>query len=124
MKKASLFLLITFYFFAGLNHFLEPEFYLPLIPNYLIFPELLNYLSGAIEIVLAIALVFLITRKLAVYGILILLFLFVPDQLYFIAQGNCFNDNFCLPSWVSWLRLLLIHPLLLYWAWSHKNTKL
>lgn len=122
MKKASLYTLIGFYFFAGLNHFLFPAIYLSLIPDYLPFPEMLNYISGALEITLAISLIFLRSRKLAVYGIICLLILFIPAHLYFIDQGNCFDASFCLPAWVSWLRLLLIHPLLIYWAWSNRNN--
>ncbi|MEQ8624344.1 MAG: hypothetical protein RJQ00_05800 [Vicingaceae bacterium] len=122
MKKASLIALIAFYFFAGLNHFLVSNLYLPLIPEYLPYPNLLNYLSGALEIGLAIGLFFLRSRKIAVYGIIFLLILFIPAHLFFIEQGNCFNASFCLPAWVSWLRLLLIHPLLIYWAYSHRNN--
>lgn len=122
MKKASLFALIAFYFFAGLNHFLVPDIYLSLIPDYLPFPNLLNFLSGILEIGLAIGLFFLRSRKLAVYGIILLLILFIPAHLYFIDQGNCFITSFCLPAWVSWLRLLLIHPLLIYWAYSQRNN--
>jgi len=122
MKKASLFVLIAFYFFAGLNHFVVPEFYLPLIPDYLPFPKALNLLSGALEIAFAVGLLFSRSRNLAIYGILLLLILFIPAHLYFINQGNCFDGYFCIPAWVSWMRLLLIHPVLLFWAWSHRHN--
>ena len=36
-------LLIAFYFFAGSYHFINPESYYPLIPDYLLYPELINY---------------------------------------------------------------------------------
>lgn len=43
-----------FYIVAGFNHFINPEFYLALIPPYLPFHELINVLSGVIEVGLGI----------------------------------------------------------------------
>ena len=45
----------AFFVIAGLNHFRDPGFYLPLIPDYLPFPEVLNVLSGVLEVVLGAA---------------------------------------------------------------------
>ena len=122
MKRISLLFLIGFYFLAGINHFMAPTFYLPLIPDYFSFPKLVNFLSGLLEVLFAIGLVFSKTRKQAVYGIILLLILFIPAHLYFISKGNCFDGYFCIPAWTSWMRLLLIHPILIYWAWSQRNT--
>ena len=46
LKRINLFLLSGFYVFAGANHFINPEFYLGLIPEYLPFPDLINTISG------------------------------------------------------------------------------
>jgi HAMP domain-containing protein len=27
----------------------------------------------------------------------------------------------CVPMWVAWLRLFLIHPLLIWWVWQARN---
>lgn len=111
-------LLIAFYFFAGSYHFINPESYYPLIPDYLPYPELINYLSGFIEIMLAICVSIPKTRLLAVNGIILILIAFIPSHIYFITEGGCMSDSLCVPVWVAWVRLIFIHPLLIYWAWS------
>lgn len=114
--------LIGFYLVAGIYHFINPEFYLGLIPDYLPYPEFINYLSGFLEIGLALGVALPKTRMLAVKGIIVLLVLFIPSHVYFIQIGSCVETAFCISPWISWVRLLLIHPLLLLWAWAVRKT--
>lgn len=122
MKKYSFIVLIFFYFLAGLNHFITPDFYLPLIPDYLPFPDYINYIGGALEVLFSLLLIYPKSRKIAVYGIVLLLFAFIPSHIYFISESNCFEGYFCIPSFISWFRLLIIHPILVLWAWSFRNS--
>ncbi|MBO3116535.1 hypothetical protein J4050_07245 [Winogradskyella sp. DF17] len=123
MIKLLRVILIGFYLFAGSYHFINPEFYYDLIPDYLPFPEFINYTSGVLEIILALGVIFSKTRFLAVKGIIILLILFIPSHVYFIHLGSCIEDGLCVPQWLGWIRLLIIHPLLLLWAWAVRKTK-
>lgn len=116
-------LLISFYAFAGSYHFINPEFYYGLIPDYLPFPEFINYASGVLEIGLAIGVAIPKTRRRAVIGIIVLLVLFIPSHIYFIAVGSCVENNLCVAPWIAWVRLLLIHPVLIYWAWAVRKTE-
>lgn len=119
----SLALLVIAYFAAGLNHFRMPAFYYPLIPDYLGNKELLNALSGIAEMVLAIGLVFTKSRRWAAWGIIALLIAFLPAHIWFIQKGGCLDPNgLCVPVWVAWVRLLVIHPLLILWAWYHTRS--
>lgn len=115
-------LLIMFYAFAGSYHFINPEFYYPLIPDYLPYPEFINYSSGFFEILLAIGIAIPKTRLLAVKAIIVLLVLFIPSHVYFITEGGCMSASLCVPLWVAWVRLIIIHPLLILWAWSIRKT--
>jgi uncharacterized membrane protein len=117
MKKYLRLFLIGFYLFAGLNHFISPEFYSGLIPDYLPFPEAINYLSGVLEIFLAIGVAIPKFRTMAGRGIILLLVLFIPSHIYFIQIGSCVEAGLCVSPWIAWLRLMLIHPLLIFWAW-------
>ena len=116
-KKISLYVLIGFFLFAGVYHFVNPELYLPLIPKYFPMPEVINWVSGIFEILLAVGLLPLKTRKPASLGIIILLIAFIPSHVYFIQIGSCLESSLCVAPWVAWIRLLVIHPLLIYWAW-------
>ena len=107
----------TFYLLAGANHFFNAEFYLPLIPDYLPIPILLNILVGLIELSLG-ALVFIPSyTSIATRGIVVLLIVLVPSHIYFIQIGSCVPDGLCVPVWFAWVRLIGVHPILALWAW-------
>lgn len=104
-----------FYFVAGLNHFVQPEFYLQMMPPYLPFPEALNFLSGAAESVLGLLLLFGATRRWAAWGIILLLIAIFPANLYMYQSGGA-------QFGVSDLALLLRLPMqfvLIWWAWLY-----
>jgi uncharacterized membrane protein len=121
MKQLSSLLLGFFYLLAGVNHFWHPDFYLPLIPSYLPQPELLNYAIGVIEIILGAGVLYNNTRKYACHGIIALLVLFIPSHIWFIQKGGCMSESLCVPVWVAWVRLLLVHPFLIWWAYTSKK---
>ena len=117
IKKGSLYLQAGFYTLAGVNHFVHPEFYLPLIPDYLPWHSILNAGSGLMEIISGLALIPSQTRKLAGYLLVALLVLFVPSHIHFLQMGSCVKGGLCVAPWISWLRLLSVHPLLIFWAY-------
>ena len=118
LKKANLFLLSGFYVLAGVNHFINPDFYYPLIPDYLPFHEAINYISGVAEILLGIGVLVNKTRSLSSYLLVAMLVCFIPAHVYFLQIGSCIESGLCVPEWISWTRLLVIHPLLIVWALS------
>lgn len=117
MKKIALYVQSVFYLAAGINHFRKPEVYYGLIPPYFSWHETINVTAGLAEIVLGFLLLFNTTRRWASYGIIVMLLLFIPSHIYFIQMDSCIPPGLCFPQWVGWLRLLLIHPILIGWAW-------
>jgi uncharacterized membrane protein len=113
MKKVFTYFFAIFMMVAGLNHFLNPDFYLPLIPPYLPWPEAVNMLSGVLELAAGAGLLLAGTRRVAALGIAAMMLAFVPAHVYFVQIGSCIPDGLCVPAWLGWLRLLLIQPLLL-----------
>jgi len=122
-RQISLWVMIAVYLAAGINHFTMPEFYYPLIPDYLGNKSTLNILSGIAEIAGAVGLMIPATRKWAAYGIVAILIAFLPTHIYMItdAEKVAFEGK-TLPVWIAWVRLLVIHPVLIGWAWWHRNT--
>lgn len=115
--------MIAVYLAAGINHFTMPDFYYPLIPDYLGHKPLLNNLAGIAEITAAIGLMFPATRRWAILGIIALLIAFLPTHIYMITDTEKLPfDGAALPVWAAWVRLLVIHPVLIGWAWWHRNT--
>jgi len=124
-KKTIIHALAYFFLAAGINHFIAPEFYLPLIPPFFSYPELINVLSGIGEILLGLGIMYFPTRSRAAWGIVILLIAFIPSHVYFIEIGSCIENGLCVPEWVGWFRLLIIHPILIFWAyWVAKHPKI
>jgi uncharacterized membrane protein len=116
-KRWARLTLAAFYVAAGINHFWHPEFYRPLIPDYLPWNDWINTLSGVAEITLGIFVLPAATRKIAAYAIIAMLIAFIPSHLYFIQLGGCIPEGLCVPEWVGWVRLIIVHPLLIGWVW-------
>ncbi len=122
-RQLGLWLMIAVYLAAGINHFVMPDFYYPLIPSYLGNKPFLNTLAGFAEITGAIGLMINATRKWAVYGIIAMLLAFLPTHIYMITDADKVQfDGIKLPVWAGWIRLIIIHPILIGWAWWHRNT--
>jgi uncharacterized membrane protein len=116
-KKALLYSFIILYAIAGILHFLIPEVYLEAIPDWLGNKMLVNYTAGIVEISVALLAFFSKTRKTAGIITMAMLLAFSISHVYFLQNGSCAGD-FCIPSWIGWMRLLIIHPLLIFWAWK------
>ena len=117
VKTFFLVLLIMLYVFAGINHFWHPAFYLRLIPRYLPNHALVNMIAGGAELVFGIMLIFPRLRKWAAYGIIAMLVAFIPSHVYSISLAGCSTNEWCTPLAISWVRLFVIHPFLIAWAW-------
>ena len=121
LKRISLVLLIVLYIVAGVNHFIHPAAYYPIIPPYLPYPTYINSVSGTMEIVLGILLVFHKTRRIAAIGLVILLTLFIPAHVYMIQKGGCMSETMCWPAWAAWVRLFPLQFVLMLWAWYNRK---
>lgn len=121
--KIGFIALVVFYVFAGMNHFINSDFYLPLIPDYFIYKSAINCVSGTLEVLLGLGLLYVPTRKYMVIGIILMLIAFIPSHWHFIKVGACLDHSICVPIWIAWVRLIVIHPLLILWAWKYRNFK-
>jgi len=115
--------LILFYLYAGANHFINPSFYLPIIPPYLLeWSNVVNILSGVVEVLLALLLVPKSTRTKAGIGIIIMLLAFIPSHIYFIQKGEFMIGSVMFNPLKSSIRLFIGQPLLILWAyWASKS---
>jgi uncharacterized membrane protein len=110
MKRYLLYLMAVLYVLAGVNHFWHPDGYLKIIPHFLPWPKALNYLTGALEALFGLLLLFRVTRSLAAWGLIILLILIFPANIQ-MAVDYKQEDHSLL--WLAYLRLPL--QLVLIW---------
>ena len=96
----------VFYINVGIKHFIEPEWFLYIIPPYLSYIDLeLVYISGLFEIALGILLLFKKYRKIASYGIILLLIAVYPANIY-LAFNELPQQQIGISSFAaSWVRL-------------------
>ena len=119
-KKISLFILVAGYFIAGVNHFYNPQSYYHIIPSYLPFPVVLNILAGFFEILFALMLMWTKMRRVASYGIILLLIVFLPIHITMLFNAPLMLGDLYVTPTLAWIRLLL-QPVLMLWAWWHRN---
>ncbi|MCM4154615.1 hypothetical protein [Gramella sp. AN32] len=110
-----LYLMSIMYIIAGIMHFIKPKMYLRIMPRYLPAHKFLVLLSGAAEIILGIALLFSQTKNVAIYGIILMLLLFLLVHFYMLSSEKAAAG---LPKWILWLRLPL-QFILIGWAWFY-----
>ena len=82
IKLISKFLLAVFMIVAGGMHFLNPEFFLKIMPPYLPLHRELVLVSGACEILLGMLLLIPKCTHLAAWGIIALLIAVFPANVY------------------------------------------
>lgn len=87
IKKITIFIMVVFYINVGILHFIDPDWFLPIVPPYLPFHLELVYISGFFEILLGSLLMFQKTRAFAGKGLILLLLAVFPANIY-LAQTN------------------------------------
>lgn len=112
-----LYLMAAMYFLAGLNHFRNPKMYIKIIPKFFSNPSILNKISGASEIILAIGLCIPMLTHYAAIGIILLLIAIFPANFYMLLNKKA---SFGLPKWLLMLRIPFQFILIL-WAYYYTN---
>jgi len=100
VKSISKFTLAIFMIVAGTMHFVNPEFYLKIMPPYLPFHEELVLVSGVCEILLGILLLIPKYSHLAAWGIIALLIAVFPANVYLYQLRLPLQGVFIL--WAYW----------------------
>jgi uncharacterized membrane protein len=114
-KQVLKYLFGLMFILAGVNHFLKPEFYLPMMPPYIPAHELMVILSGIAEIVLGVMLFIPRFSQVAAWGIIGLLVAVFPANLHMALNPGLFPD---VPQIGLWVRLPL-QGVMIWWAWLY-----
>lgn len=120
MKKVSVILISLLYLVAGLYHFINPVFYLKIMPRYIPFHLFFVYATGVIEIVLGILVLIKKYQKKAAWLIVIMLIAFLPVHIQMLQDAwISLNIKFI----VAALRLPF-QFVLIWWAFKIFNLKI
>ena len=113
-RKLVLFGLSAFFIYFGVDHFINPDFYLSIMPPSFPLHEEAVYISGFFEIVGGIGVLIPRFRKIAGWGLVALLIAVYPANIYMAISPEAFPD---IPIEMLYFRLAL-QFLFFYWAYS------
>jgi len=102
IKTISIIIMSLFYIMAGTNHFINPDWYVRIVPPILPFKTAIVYISGILEIILGSLLIFPKTRFIAGWGLIILLVAVYPANIY-VALTN--GEAMDITPLIAWGRL-------------------
>ena len=118
LRRALPWVMGVFYIVAGANHFLNPGFYMPMMPPYLPLHRELVFLSGVAELVLGIAVLVPATRRAAAWGIILLLVAVFPANIHIALHDVPLGGAAHGAGALNWARLPL-QAVLIAWAWRY-----
>jgi uncharacterized membrane protein len=118
MKQIFLYIMALAYIAAGANHFINPKWYLRIMPPWLPAPAAMNYISGACEIVFALMLIPESTRSIGAWLLIALLVAVFPAN---VQMSIIFHQKQLPGFWLTVARLPL--QIVLIW-WAYQYTKL
>ena len=123
LHKLGILIMAIFYINVGVKHFIDPEWFLYIIPPYLKFIGLeLVYISGVLEILLGTLLLFPKYRKISAYGIILLLIAVYPANIYLALNEEPQQLIEVSSFMASWVRLPL-QFVLIGIAYIHSKEK-
>ncbi len=117
LKIVLKYLISVFFVLAGINYFINPDFYLKIMPPYLPWHLFLVYLSGFFEIVLGGMILIPALTRVAAWGIIALLVAVFPANIYMAVNPGLYPD---ISPIALWLRLPLQGVLI---AWAYWYTR-
>lgn len=114
IKRILKWLLGIAFILAGINHFLNANFYLKMMPPYLPWHLFLIYLSGVFEIALGVLLLIPKFTRFAAWGLIALLIAVFPANIFMAFNPQMFPEfsrlalyarlplQFVLIAWAYW----------------------
>ena len=116
-KTGLCWLIAAFFIFAGFMHFAQDDVFAAIVPPILPFPKQIVWITGLIEIILAIMITAPKYRQLAGTLFAPYLLAVLPANIYMAIEHIPHGDNLASPA-ALWIRVALQFPLiaLIWWA--------
>jgi uncharacterized membrane protein len=123
LKKTGLVVMVIGYLIAGANHFRGPSSYIKIIPPYFPHASIINLAAGFCELWFAVMLIFTKTRAFAAWGIILMLFAFLPVHIQMVKDAPfLLGGSITVTPFIAWVRLVVLQPLLILWAWWYTGV--
>ena len=113
-RKLSLFAISVFFINVGVDHFVNPDFYLAIMPPSFPLHHEAVYISGLFEIIGGICILIPSLRRFTGWGLLALLVAVYPANIYMALNPDVFAE---IPVELLYVRLAF-QFVFFYWAYS------
>lgn len=113
LKIVLKYLLVIFFVGGGINHFVNPDFYIRIMPPYLPWHRELVLLSGVFEVVLGLMVLFPRYMRLAGWGLIALLIAVSPANIHMAVNSHLYPE---IPIVFHFIRLPL-QLVFIAWVW-------
>ena len=109
----------AWFFIGGAAHFLLPNLFVSIVPPLIPFALIAVYITGALELAGALALLMPSARKYAGIGLIILTIVVTPANIYMLQIADQFPK---IPEWALIARLPFQLLLIALIWWSSRNA--
>ena len=122
LKRISIFIMSFLYVYIGIQHFVNLEYFIILVPDYIKWKKLAVLISGLAEIILGILLLFKFSRNFAGILIILLLISVFPANLY-LYYSDIPRESLNITKSQALFRIPFQIPLIIIAYWhSQKST--
>ena len=113
------------YIIIGVKHFKNPEFFITIVPPIIEFKKEVVYISGLLEIIFGVFIVFKKTRKIGALGIICLLIMVFPANIY-LYVSDIPRDILNVSKEQALIRMPFQIPLIIisYWHFKEIDSKI
>ena len=112
--------LATFMVGVGALHFLSPEFFVRIVPDYLPAHALLVQVSGVFEVAGGVGILVPRVRRAASLGLVALYVAVFPANVNMVVHPELGGS---VPTWFLWARLPLQGVLIVWALWAGRDTR-
>ena len=110
LRYAGLAIVFAWFFVGGIAHFTSTDFFVSIVPPWVPFPLWAVYVSGVIEVILAVLVLWSFTRQLAGWGLIALTIAVTPANVHMYMNPEQFPDA----SETAYLVRLIVQVVLLF----------
>jgi|TARA_B100001093_G_scaffold305440_1_gene291405 uncharacterized membrane protein len=120
IKNITIYVMSLLYIIVGIKHFMDVEYFVSIVPTYISWKQEAVFISGFFEILLGILLLFHKTRKLAAWGIILLLITVFPANIY-LYVSEVPRDILNISKTDALIRIPFQIPLIIISYWHSKK---
>ena len=119
-KAVLRYMLAIFFVFAGINHFVRPDFYINIMPDYLPLHRELVFLSGVTEIIAGVLVAIPATARWGAWLIVAHLVVFMTVHVHMVVHADRYAD---VPLGALYFRIVMQFVLIAWALWYTRPAK-